>query len=211
MYIFHNDDKPYLHWVTHHRQGYVLDGRRKPRFGRLRLHRATCSEIRTAASKRTHWTTGGRFKACSLGREELERWANEESAKAPDFCTACRSNQVLPAEINGQPHLTKLGSDILDYVLDAALIHLDEVTLPYRLTVADIPACMGKTPGQISPVLHRLIADGVLAVQGKYAAYSAIPPRRIILPTVKGVKTLSTFADESDEIIAAALDMLLPN
>lgn len=210
MLIFLNDDRPYLYWVTHHRRGYVLDGRRKPKAGHLTLHRATCSKIRTTASKRTHWTTGGRFKACALQREELEAWASEETGRNVENCSACQPDHDLPVDSDGQLHLTKLGSDILDYVLDAALIHFDEVDPPYRLTVSDIAACMGKSPGQISPVLHRLITDGVLRIHGKYPATTAIPPRRVVLPTIKGIKTMSTFANESDASIAESLDKLSP-
>ena len=45
MFIFLNDDKPYLYWVSHHRQGYVLDGRRNPKRGRTTMHRAACARI----------------------------------------------------------------------------------------------------------------------------------------------------------------------
>lgn len=210
MLIILNDDKSYLSWVTHHRQGFVLDGRSSPKLAHLVLHRATCVNIKAAPSKRTHWTTGGRFKACALDRAELEAWANEETGKSTELCPVCQPNQDLPEDSLAQLHLTKLGSDILDYVLDAALIHFDDVDLPYHLTVTDIAACMGKTPGQISSALHRLISDGVLAVHGKYSADAAIQPRRIILPTVRGIKTLSTFASDPDEFIASAIEKLLP-
>jgi hypothetical protein len=211
MLIFLNDDKPYIYWITHHRRGFVIDGRRKPKLGHLALHRATCSNIRTATSKRTHWTSGGRFKACSPNREELEAWANEETQQNPVACPDCRPDQDEPADSLGQVHLTKLGRDILDYVLDAALIHFEDAEPPYRLTVSDIAACMGKTPGQITPVLHTMIEDRVLTVHGKDSADTAIRPRQIVLPTIKGIKTLSTFANEPDESIAAALDNLAPS
>jgi hypothetical protein len=40
MLIFLNEDRAYQNWVTHHRLGFVLDGRRQPRGRGLTLHRA---------------------------------------------------------------------------------------------------------------------------------------------------------------------------
>jgi hypothetical protein len=39
MLIFLNEDRAYQNWVTHHRLGFVLDGRRQPRGRGLTLHR----------------------------------------------------------------------------------------------------------------------------------------------------------------------------
>ena len=208
MIIFINDDRAYLYWVTHHRQGFVLDGRRKPKISRLVLHRATCPEIRRAASKRTHWTTGAKLKGCSLDLDELGAWAMEESDSGASPCEKCRSETELPSEGSGEIHLTKLGADILDYVLEAATIHLDHEQPPYRLTVSDIAACFGKTPGQLSPALHRLIDDGLLTVDGRVGVAVPLPHKRIVWPTIRAIRTLQWFQTESDEMIQAELAKL---
>jgi len=31
MILFLDEDRAYLSWVAHHRQGFILDGKRKPR------------------------------------------------------------------------------------------------------------------------------------------------------------------------------------
>jgi len=208
MIIFLNDDRSYLSWVTHHRQGFVLGGKRKPKLSHLVIHRATCREIKSAASPRLHWTTGAKVKACSLNRDELEAWAAEATGTAPGFCVSCRpDHDDLPADA-GPAHLTKLGGEILDYVLDAALIHMENDYPPYRLTVCDIAACFGKTPGQISPVLHQLINDSLLTVLGKMGAAATIPPTRIVLPTMLALRTLEAFQNESDSAIQNELAKL---
>lgn len=210
MIIFLNDDRAYLNWVTHHRQGFVLDGKRKPTLGHLVVHRATCQEIKSGSSRHTHWTTGSKLKACSLDRAELEAWAIEETGASPKPCPKCDLDQDAAAGGESQIHLSKLASDILEYILEAALIHFEIEHPPYHLTVADIAACFGKTPGQISPVLHRLLEGGFITVQGHVAAAAAIPPKRVVLPTATALRTLEAFKMESDSTIEGELAKLEP-
>jgi hypothetical protein len=206
MIIFLNDDGAYLSWVTHHRQGFVLDGLRKPKLSHFLVHRATCREVKIANSPRLHWTTGAKLKACSLDRRELESWTAEEAGTAARHCVNCRSDHDEPA--SGSAHFTKLGGEILDYVLDAALIHMEHEYPPYRLTVSDIAACFGKTPGQISPPLHQLIEDGFIAVPGKMSSGAAIPPKRLVLPTMLALRTIEAFQNESDSALQNELAKL---
>jgi|GEM_PF-2567590 hypothetical protein len=208
MIIFINDDRAYLYWVTHHRPGFVLDGRRKPKINHLVLHRATCTDIKWADSRRTHWTTGGKLKACSLDHDELRAWVVEEAGSGLTQCEKCRPEHELPSEGSGEIHLTKLGADILDYVLDAALIHFEHEQPPYRLTVSDIAACFGKTPAQLSGALHRLVDDGLLAMDGRLGVAMPIPVKRIVWPTIRALRTLQAFQAESDEMIQAELARL---
>ena len=65
MILFLDEDRAYLHWVLHHRTGFVLDCLRHPRKTHLVLHRATCPLVKQAAAKRTHWTTGRHMKGCA--------------------------------------------------------------------------------------------------------------------------------------------------
>jgi hypothetical protein len=209
MIIFLDEDRAYLYWVTHHRKGYVLEGRRKPRIGHLLLHRAVCREIRSGPRRGTHWTTGGKLKACCLDRVELEIWASEATGAPPQHCSVCQPGSEVP-DGNEPVHLTKLAGEILDYVLDAALIHMEQEYPPYRLTVGDIAACFGKTPGQISTVLHRLIDDGLVALSGKVNAGRTFPAQRLVLPKIRALRTLDAFRDESDEVLQAELRKLNP-
>jgi hypothetical protein len=209
MIIFLNEDRPYLAWVTHHRRGFVLDGKRKPKISHLVVHRATCRDIKVAASRRTHWTTGGKLKACGLDRNELETWASEETGQSPEHCSSCEPQNEVPQN-DGPVHLSKLASDILEYVLEAALIHLEVEQPPYRLTVSDIATCFAKTPSQISPILHRLMESGFLALKGQKAADGTIPPKRIVLPTVIAMRTLESFQSASDSTIEDELAKLEP-
>jgi hypothetical protein len=207
MIIFLNEDRAYLYWITHHHQGFVLDGRWKPKLGHLKIHRSTCQEIKSSVSRRTHWTTGSKLKACCLDRGELDAWALEESGGLPGYCSICQpQNDALPND--GHVHLSKLASDLLDHILEVALIHLDVEQPPYRLTVADIAACFGKTPGQISSVLHHLRDGGFVTVPGHKSTTAVVAPKQIVLPTVIAMRTLEAFRNESDSTIQNELAKL---
>jgi hypothetical protein len=210
MIIFLNDDRAYLYWVTHHRQGFVLDGKRKPKLGHLVVHRATCQEIKANGSRRAHWTTGSKLKACCLDRSELEVWAAEETGASSERCPKCDPERQESTSAEAQTHLSKLPSEVLEYILEAALIHFEIERPPYHLTVADIAACFGKTPGQISPVLHRLLEAGFVTIQGHVTPAAAIPPKRVVLPTVAAIRTLEAFQAESDSTIQGELAKLEP-
>jgi hypothetical protein len=208
MVIFLNDDRAYLYWVTHHRQGFVLDGKRRPKLGHLVLHRATCREIKSGASRHVHWTTGSKLKACCLDRTELDAWSVDETGEAPQRCSNCEPDHEPPANSDGHVHLSKLANEILEYILEAAIIHFEIERPPYHLTVADISACFAKTPGQISPALHRLLESGFITLPGHIATAAAIPPKRIVLPTATALRTLEAFCTENDSTIQSELAKL---
>jgi hypothetical protein len=208
MITFIDEDRAYIYWVTHHRQGFVLDGRRKPKISHLVLHRADCVSVKSAASKHSHWTTAGKLKACSLNRDELQNWAFEETTVAAELCTVCKpADDILPEDAR-EVHLTKLGNEILEYVLEATLIHLEHEHPPYRLTVSDIAACFAKTPGQVSHVLHQLLDAGFIMVPGRQSAASPFPPKRIVLPTIQALRTLEAFQSETDATLQQELTKL---
>jgi hypothetical protein len=208
MIVFIDENRAYIYWVTHHRQGFVLDGRRKPKISHLVLHRADCSSVKSAPSKQAHWTTAGNLKACSLNRDELQNWAVEETTAAAELCAACKpGDDTLPAD-PGEVHLTKLGNEMLEYILEATLIHLEHEHPPYRLTVSDIAACFAKTPGQVSHVLHQLLDAGFITVPGRQGASSPIPPKRIVLPTIQALRTLEAFQSETDNALQQELGKL---
>jgi hypothetical protein len=210
MIIFLNDDRAYLSWVTHHRGGFVLDGRRRPRLTHLLIHRATCAEVKQSADRRSHLTTAGRLKACAATVEELQHWAVEETEKEPDCCEKCQPNQTLPVDEAETAHLTKFAAEILDYVVEAAAIHLEHEHPPYRVTVGDIGACFAKTPGQLSVTLHHLVQDGYIILPGASAKDAPFPSKRLVLPTAKALRTLEAFRTASNDMLQAELAKLHP-
>jgi hypothetical protein len=208
MIIFINDDRAYLNWVTHHRQALVLEGRRWPKVSRLKLHRAVCPDVKAPGSRRAKLTTGGRFKACSTAVEELQSWATQETGKIAEVCERCHPDQPPETTSAGEVHLSRLAAEILDYVLDATLIHMEHEYPPYRLAVSDIAACFAKTPAQIGTPLRQLVDDGLVIVNGKMQIASAIDPKRMVWPTLRAMRTLEAFQAESDESIHKELAKL---
>jgi hypothetical protein len=101
-----------------------------------------------------------------------------------------------------------LSADILDYVLEAALIHMEHSSPPYRLTLADIATCFQKTPAQIWPFLCRLIEADFVSVLGYDGHSSRIPIRQLVLPTTIALRTLEAFQNEADAALQCELSKL---
>ena len=209
MIIFLKEDGAYRSWVTHHRQGYVVDGRWKKEFRRLVLHRATCGEIRIAPGKSSHAMTGGRFKACSASHEELVAWAGQCADATPELCSQCQPT-VLPAMDPADSHhkLSRLSAEILDYVLDVAVIHLDDPTSVYRLTISDIAGCLGKSAAQLTDALRRLTEEGLITVVELPRRARDNVNSRMVLPTAGALRTLPAFSELADEQLAGQLAIL---
>lgn len=207
MILFIHEDDAFRHWITHHRQGFVLDGVRKPRLGHLVLHRATCPEVKEGA-KHVHATSGRRLKGCSLDSSELQAWCVEETEKGPTICVTCMPLSEVAAGDDPNRHLTRGEHDILDYVLDVALIHLEPDALPYRLTVGDIAHCLRKTPGQLAVPLNHLIAAGMLVAPGRTGVYAVFSPRQAIFPTVAALQTLPAFAAMAESAVVTEVARL---
>jgi hypothetical protein len=205
MVIYIDEERAYYHWITHHRQGFIVAGRFRPKWGQLVLHRARCLEVKTAKTRRTHWTTGSRFKACAQRREALLEWAETGLGCSCDRCRECMPDVDGLNSNPDRPRLTRLARDILGYVLEAAVMHFDEETPPYHLTVALIANCMGKSPAQVSPALHRLSEDGYLECAGRSAAGKSIRPRSIVYPTILAFRTLPEWANQTDAELLAEL------
>lgn len=204
MILFIDEDRAYLNWVTHHRTGFVLDCLRHPTKAHLVLHRATCSEVKRADSKRTHWTTGKHMKGCSLDCEQLKAWANDQAGHEPTDCPQCTPQQDVEIE----PHLTKMDRDILDFVLEIASVHLDDIDYAYTLTVGMVARALGKTEGQLMAALVRLVGDELLSTTGKAKPGEDLPSRCRVLPTPKALRTLAAYAELDDEQIQAELSKL---
>ena len=199
MIIILNEDPVYLSWIRRHRNGFVLDTRRKASKRNTTLHRASCAEIRTCKTKRTRWTTGGRVKACSEDRGELTAWAHEQIGGEPRFCAVCDpagdTSRVAASQRPFPPEqLTKLENDIVSAVVESAVIHLDN-DLPYQMTVGDVAQYLSKTPAQISAAIIRLVSEQMLEIDHSAANGDPLPSTVGIFPTAASLCTVPAFAD----------------
>jgi len=208
MVIFVNEERAYLSWLAHHRHGFVLDLLRRPTRKRPVVHRATCEEIKAAKSKRTHWTTGRHIKACSLDMDELLAWVETESEGEPVYCEQCKpTDEAASHTATHERQLTKLGKDIVDYVVEAAVVCLDQGA-EYDASVGDVAAYLGKTPAQITTALVRLVDAGYLRIEGDFDAQNAVPGPRLIYPTTDALRTLPAFGQMSAGKVKAELEQL---
>jgi hypothetical protein len=207
MLIIINDDPAYVSWLARHRQGYVVDSKRKPTKNHVTLHRATCSIIKP--HKRARLTSGAHMKACSMDAQELTSWAWEQTGGGVLACVACQPDVDEPAggEHQAKHALTRLGRDILSYVLDLAVMYLDGEERHYHPKVDDLAVYLAKSPGQMMPALQRLIAEGYLecvppATNGAPCAAS------ILYPTAAALRTIPAFADMASGAVEAELKCL---
>ncbi len=207
MLIIINDDAVYVSWVFRHRQGFVVDCKRKPARNHLILHRATCSVIKP--HKRARLTTGAHIKACSLDAAELASWALEQTGGGLVACSECQPDHEEPATPEHQlKHaLTRLGRDILSYVLDLAVMYLDGEDRHYHPNIQDVAVYLDKTPAQIMPALHRLIEEGYLDCDPP-ATNDMLPSTSIIYPTARALRTIPAFDAMPNSAVAAELESL---
>jgi hypothetical protein len=98
--------------------------------------------------------------------------------------------------------LTKQGGDIVDYVLDVALIHLGQGDSAYRLTVGDLSAYLGKSRAQITPTVVRLLEDGYLRMQGEIVPAAALPKQQVVFPALRAMRILPAY----EELPAAEIE-----
>jgi len=209
MIIFINEEAAYHYWISHHRDGFVLDGRVRPHWSHLILHRATCPLIKDSSKKRqTHRTSRGRFKACSIDHEALVAFAREVLAQEHQGCAQCSPDEALATSTSVKPHLTHLSGLIVDYVLDAAMIHLDDENRAYQLSIDMIAKCMGKSVGQLSATMSRLFADGYLEAEGPTNGKGKHAAQQLVFPTALALKTLPYYSELSDELLQVDLAKL---
>jgi hypothetical protein len=214
MIIFLDEERAYYSWVTHHREGFVLDALRAPTHKRPVLHRATCADVRDRRGKRkTHWTTGRHLKACARIPAELLAWSEAEYDDTPTDCAECRPRETQRKQRaaqtrGGEVRLTKLEGAIVDCVVERAAIELDYADPDYDLTVRSVAAYVDKTPGQITAALLRLVERGYLRIDGAAAPGKSLAARLHVFPTILALRTLPTFAEAPPAAIRAALDRL---
>ena len=211
MIVFLDEDRAYVSWVTHHRQGFVLDATRKLSPKLAVLHRATCAEIKQSATPRTHWTTGRHLKACALDVEQLLAWFREQREDEPQPCPACDPLSSQPPASGlptAKPRLTKLGSEILTLVLEMAAVHLDTPDPPYALDVGYISRCLQKTPAQLTAAVKQLVDNGFVTIRGRYHPERSLPQSCVILPTILALRTLPSYAGFDDAALMLELALL---
>ena len=202
------EDRAYLSWLAHHRNGFVLDWLRKPTRKKPKVHRASCAEIRSSKAKHAHWTTGRHLKACSLGLDDLFAWACDESGGDPECCEVCHPTVRDASPPSGERHLTKLGKEIVDYVVEAAVIHLDRHDMGYHLSVGDVAQYLDKTPRQVSSGLIRLADDGFLRLSDYPGKDKTLADDCRVLPTSDALRMLPAFSKMSQHAIDVELDSL---
>ena len=204
--IFVNEERAYLSWLAHHRRGFVMEMLRKPTRKSPVVHRAACREVKSSKSKKTHFTTGRHIKACSLDREELLAWAATEAGE-PVYCNECKPTADDASYAHQERRLTKLGKDIVDYVVEAAVVCLDE-DAPYDVTAGSVAAYLNKSPAQISSALLRLVEDDYLRIDGNAGGRKSLECLARIYPTADALRMLSTFEHMSPGEVSEELGQL---
>ena len=147
--------------------------------------------------------------ACSQALEALQAWLNESGGSSV-ACVDCDPGLERSSSVSESP--TRLGRDILDYVVDAAVIHMETPEgAPYRLTVGDVAACLGKTPAQLAHALVDLELGGWLRATGERGDRRAPAKDQPIFPTAKALLAFATFSDERLEDLERRLESLAAN
>lgn len=137
---------------------------------------------------------------------KLLAWAEEESGHAPDFCEACEpEKEPQQGEGTKRNRLTKLQKEVLEYVLEIAIIYLDNQELSYELTVGDIADCLGKTSGQIAAAVFQLIASGYLRLHPVITEQTDICIEQRAFPTSKALRMEPAFEKMSEQEIEEEL------
>jgi hypothetical protein len=80
---------------------------------------------------------------------------------------------------------------------------------PYRLNVADIANCMGKTTCQITPTLKSLLENGLISLPGVDESDITLPPSRLVLPTPQALQSHPAFAEKTAVQLQTELDTLI--
>ena len=209
MILFLDDDAQCRNWLVHHHQGYALEGMRNRKSTRLILHRANCTELKEAIGLKRA-TTHQRWVGCSTTRGELTAWAAEEYQTPPLICEACLAAEPTPDEVPNDHHLTRLARDILDYVLDVAVMHLEPDAKAYQLTVGDVAHCLAKTGGQLAPALERLKDARLIEIEDVKRRRTDAD-HRVVRPTAEALRTLPYFAAWTPSDLESEVAKLQPS
>jgi hypothetical protein len=222
MLIFINDDSGCLTWLNRRPNSALVEGMRDRTGRRLLLHAAACSRLRNAL-RRSLATTADRWVAAALHAPELVEWCLEEYGVEPVNCPNCAASETNAVDTSSvgatavkqsvakpgaagattaastgdddeNRPIPRLGRDILNYVLDVAIIHLEPDVRPYHLTVGDVAQCLRKTPRQLAATFERLVDEGLLAIGQAHGRGPDRDETRPIHPTADALRTLEYYA-----------------
>ncbi|MGD9715398.1 MAG: hypothetical protein AB7V46_25600 [Thermomicrobiales bacterium] len=201
MIIFIHDDDAYFAWLAAHRRGFVVNCHHPPTPRYLMLHRAACAEL---ARHRQHGGTTDRYiKVCATTVRELEQWAGKDVHGSLRVCPRCRPHLTVaktpPICSRGAGptprRLTKLGDQLLSFVLEVAVMSLDGLSRygDDPPTVGALASYVGKSVHQIAPAIRRLLEDGFISVNGATDPTVGLTPRSRIYPTASSLRTVPAF------------------
>ncbi len=208
MIIYLDEDPSYLSWVTHHRHGFVLATSRLPRSGTL--HRANCSQVRAHRTSHRHFTTGKQQKACAIDIDQLTAWFSEHATGKLNYCPDCNPGERQSPEQLTPPdqHLTKLGREVLSYVLEIAIVSLDDQEVPYSLTFEELAKAFGKSVHQFDPTITALIDSGWITVTPAKIVGQTVEPRAVVIPTAWALRREPAFQSLNEKEISCELKKL---
>jgi hypothetical protein len=217
MLIFVNDDAGCSAWLARRPRSACVEGMRDRTARRLVLHAGDCSRLKKSLGRGAA-TTGGRWTACALEASESIAWCLGEYGAEPTPCAHCSHREATQVDgadddsarddVDDRNHLTRLGRDILDYVLDVAVIHLEPDIRPYRLTLGDLAQCLRKSPRQLAGQLERLVEDGLLTVGEPHGRGPDRDETRLIHPTAAALRKLEYYAARDRRTVAKDLARL---
>jgi hypothetical protein len=206
MIVFIDEEGAYHSWLARHHQGFVVDALRQPTRKQPTLHRAACADLKSGGSKK-HSTTGRRLKACAVNVNELVDWTTSQYGRPPLDCQDCRPTRAVPVSDSSASAFGKLGHEVVDYVVEVALIHLDQGDA-LRLSVGDVAAYLSKSAAQLAPTIHQLVEQGLLRLGQEYKLDQPLPARVAVYPTAAALKTLPAYGQWADRQIEAELARL---
>lgn len=198
MIIFIHEEAAERRWLAAHKDALVVERTVRGHKPHLVSHSADCRHLR---HRRSHGPE--RWLICSTDPAELAAWCASHFAAEPTHCRHCRG-ETHPAAATEVGRLSRLARDVLDYVLDVAVIHMEPDAKPYALTIDDVARCLRKTSGQLAHALARLKKAELVEIE----ELSRQAESHVIRATAKGLRMLPYFADADAAHIESELRKL---
>ena len=98
--------------------------------------------------------------------------------------------------------------EILDYVVETAVIHMDNEDAGYDVTVGNVADYLNKTTGQITAAILRLIQSDYLRADNDIRAEAELSREHRVFPTSGALRMLPAFAKLSTQEIEEELAAL---
>jgi hypothetical protein len=103
--------------------------------------------------------------------------------------------------------ITRLGREILGYILDVTVLYLDGSESRYEVTLENVATYAGKSPRQIMACLDRLICDGYLESYPP-ASNHHLAAHAMLYPTVETMKSIPAFAEMDESMLQTEVHSL---